>query len=239
MDLQKAIEQKAKERKKKLEADTASLVENDTFMELQARLVNTSQEIEKLDKIIHQLNTGITPFIAKDGSKYSVRVFPVSQFGVGLDKLVGIITGSATAFTDDMAAQYEAIVGVPFVELQLAREVLGTVPYVNRDGEYVEGTRNEHKQAVKDALPDDVSVTERIKAIHKWEEQNAEEFYALLKSIAIKLKVYEIIPSSSEELLEKIRKWEANAERRASRQLEEIDKAEQLDVQMFTIDEED
>lgn len=234
--LQKAIAERARMRKRKLEADTATLTENDTFMELQAKMLNMSEEVKKLDTMINQLNTAVQPFVSKTGDKYSVRVFPISQFGLGLDKLVGVVAGSMTAFTDEMADQYEAIVGVPFIELQLAAELLGTVDYVNRDGQYVEGSRTVEKQAAKEELGDDAAPIDRIRAVHEWERKNIEELHAVLTAIAVKLGLYEIVPDKTE-LLERVRKWEAAAKRKAERQLVEIEKAMTLaDAEQFTID---
>lgn len=227
--INEAIEAKKAERRAKMEEEAMKLVSNDRFLEIQARISSLNEEVGKLDSIIHTLNTAITPFIAKDGSKYSVRVFPVSQFGLGLDKLIGIITGSGSAFTDEMAMQYEAIVGVPFIELQLARDVLGTVDYVNKDGIYVEGSRALAKQD----LPGEG--IEHLKAVKAWEKENAEQLHTILQSICLKLELFDILPSI-DKLEEMLKAWERSAENRASKQKEAIDKAEALDDKEFTIE---
>ena len=230
------VAEKVAERKAKMAEASMNLLDNDAFMETQARIANLSNEISKLDIIIHQLNTNITPFIAKDGSKYSVRVFPVTQFGMGLDKLIGIITGSASAFTDEMAMQYEAIVGVPFTELQINNQILGTVDYVNKDGIYIEGSRTMHKQEIHDSIDSNEPLA-GFKAVRKWETNNIDELYMLLQSITVKLELYEILPSK-EKLTELVNKWEQTAIRRAKKQLEEIEKSQQLSTSNeFTLED--
>jgi len=220
------VAQKVAERRAKQEEASMALLDNEQFMNTQARISALSSEVQKLDTIIHQLNTGITPFIAKDGSKYTVRVFPVSSFGMGLDKLIGIIAGSASAFTDEMALQYEAIVGIPFTELQIANQVLGTVDYVNKDGILVEGSRTVIKQEVHDSADSNEPLA-GLKAVKQWETDNITELHMLIQSIAVKLSLYEIVPTK-EKLADAVNRWEQSARRRAEKQLEEIEKSHQL-----------
>ena len=230
-NMKKAIEAKLAERRKLQENMQMALIDNSDFMDAQTRILGLAKEVAKLDTIITQLNTGITPFVAKDGSKYSVRVFPIQQFGIGLDKLMGIIAGSASAFTDDMAMQYEAIAGVPFIELQIANDTLGTVDYVNKDGIYVEGSRTEQKNE----LPG--TGIEHLKAVQKWEQKNAKDLKILIESIAMKLGLYEIVPTT-EKLVEMLKAWERKAEIRATKQQKEIEQSKKLDAkEEFTIDE--
>jgi len=233
---EKAVAERVTKRRAEQQQASMALLDNEQFMDTQAHIAALSNEVQKLDNIIHQLNTGITPFVAKDGSKYSVRVFPVSQFGMGLDKLIGIIQGSASAFTDEMALQYEAIVGVPFTELQIANEVLGTVDYVNRDGIYVEGSRTAHKQEIHDSANSDEPLA-GLKAVKQWEADNIKQLHMLIQSIAVKLGLYEIIPTE-EKLAEAIQRWEQAAKRRAQKQLEEIEKSHQLtESSEFTLED--
>ena len=237
-DLNKIIEKRVAQRVAKREEYVAKLAENDKFLDVQAKIVAQSQEIEKLDAIMHQLNSSITPFISKTGEKYSVRVFPVSQFGLGLDKVIGIIQGSASAFTDDMAIQYEAICGVPFTELTIARNLLGTVDYINKDGIYVEGSRTLAKEEIRAQVNSDEPLA-ALKAVKDWEKSNIEELHLVIQSICIKLGVYECIPTV-EDLTLMIERWEQSAQRKATKQLAEIEKASKLvsEDSEFTLEEE-
>lgn len=230
-DIRKAIEAKKAQRKQTQREMAQGLVQNEEFISIQAQILATADEVQKLDTIIHQLNTGITPFVAKDGSKYTVRVFPITQFGLGLDRLMGIISGSASAFTEEMALQYEAIVGVPFIELQMANQVLGTVDYVNKDGIYVEGSRSIEMAE----LPGDTPI-EHLKAVKQWRHENARKLHHMLRNISISLDIYEIVPSV-EKLEEALLKWEMSAKNRAKKKLEEQQKANELDDSKFTIED--
>jgi len=232
--MEAAIAARMEERKELAKQASEKLINNERFMDVQAGIAALREEVARLDTIIQQLNTGITPFIAKDGSKYSVRVFPVSQFGIGLDKLVGIIAGSASAFTDEMAMQYEAIVGIPFIELQMANSLLGTVDYVNKEGIYVEGSRAIAKE---EATTEDDSPLAHLKAVKEWEKENVKDLYMALQSICIKLEMYEVLPTE-EVLLAKLQAWEVSAERRAKKQLQEIEKSSTLNQSsQFTIED--
>ena len=213
-----------------------ALLDNEKFLATQVKLADIADEVGRLDIMLMQLNTGITPFIAKDGSKYSVRVFPVSQFGIGLDKLVGIIANSGSAFTDEMAMQYEAIVGVPFTELQIANQVLGSVDYVNKEGVYVEGSRTTEKAEHRALAEDPSNPMAELKAEKEWESNNLDELHSIIQSIAVKLDLYEIVPSR-EKLADLVSKWVASSTRRAQKQEEEIAKSTTLnEASEFTID---
>jgi len=213
-----------------------ALLDNDAFMNVQVRIASIKNEVNKLDTIIQQLNSAITPFIAKDGSKYSVRVFSVTQFELGLDRLIGIITGSASAFTDEMSMQYEAITGIPFTELVIANNLLGTVDYINKDGIYVEGSRTISALDAQDMTTDE-SPLAKLKAVKAWRADNASELLMLLQSIAIKLDIYECLPSV-DHLTNMLEKWELSATRRAEKQLKELEKSHALDASSeFTLED--
>ena len=232
----RVAEARAQKLANRKEANLA-LLDNEKFLATQVKLADTADEVGRLDIMLMQLNTGITPFIAKDGSKYSVRVFPVSQFGIGLDKLIGIIANSSSAFTDEMAIQYEAIVGVPFTELQIANQVLGSVDYMSKEGIYVEGSRTTEKAEHRALAEEDLtSSLAGLKAEKFWVSDNIDELHSLIQSIAVKLDIYEIVPSR-EKLADLIAKWEASATRRARKQEEEVAKSTTLnEASEFTID---
>jgi len=235
-EFEKAVEARVQARKEEQSKASLALLDNEAFMDTQAHIMALSQEVQKLDTIIHQLNTGITPFVSKDGTKFSVRVFPIASFGMGLDKLMGIVSNSSSAFTDEMALQYEAIVGIQFTELSVARELLGTVDYVNKDGIYVEGTRTVAKNEVRASVDSD-EVLAGTKAVKQWETENIGKLYLVVQSICVKLGLYEILPNV-EAFTEAIARWEQAATRRATKQLEEIEKSATLNSDSsFTIED--
>ncbi len=117
--------------------DLEALLDNPNFIEAQRKIEAKSSELRRLNTIIHQLNS-IQPFVANDGSKYSVTVYPISFFGKGLGEILGIIASSRSAFTDDLMLQYSAITGIDMVELAEAETALGRPAYCQKDGTIVE-----------------------------------------------------------------------------------------------------
>lgn len=141
------------------------LLTNPAFIDAQRSIAAKDAELVKLNKIINQLNQ-IKPFVAKDGTKYAVKVFPVSFFGAGLAQIIGIIQGSRSAFTDDLALQYSAITGISMIELSEANDALGSPTYMAKDG------------TVSQAVPG-----------------NVEKLRQLLASIMLKLGITEFNPA--------------------------------------------
>ena len=117
--------------------DLEALLDNPNFIEAQRKIEAKSNELRRLNSIINQLNS-IQPFVANDGSKYSVTVYPISFFGKGLGEILGIIASSRSAFTDDLMLQYSAITGIDMVELAEAETALGRPAYCQKDGVLVE-----------------------------------------------------------------------------------------------------
>lgn len=134
---QKALEAKiaaAQEERNTAHAESMmSLLDNPQFIEAQRQLTSKQRELRQLNSIIHQLNS-ITPFVANDGSKYRITVYPLSFFGHGLGEVLGIIASSSSAFTDDLMLQYSAITGISEIELSEAKQALGVPAYCTKDG---------------------------------------------------------------------------------------------------------
>jgi hypothetical protein len=147
-----------------------ALSENDAYIETQRSLMSKDTELKRLDSIINQLNA-IKPFQAKSGDKFSINVFPINTFDTGLDRILGIIAGSRSAFVDELSLQYEAITGISMIELTLARQALGQPAYFSK-GEIV------------DEVPADLSSLNNY-----------------LKSIALKLNVVEFDTNVSKSAL--------------------------------------
>ena len=117
--------------------DLESLLDNPNFIEAQRKIEAKSMELRHLNSVINQLNC-IQPFVANDGSRYSVSVYPISFFGKGLGEILGIIASSRSAFTDDLMLQYSAITGIDMVELAEAEAALGRPAYCHKDGTVIE-----------------------------------------------------------------------------------------------------
>jgi hypothetical protein len=86
----------------------------------------------------------ITPYVAKDGRKFNINVFPIAvPFGVGLGHVLGIIAGSRAAFTDDKRMEFSAITGITTLELLEAQEALGNPAYY-KDGAVYEANYGDY-----------------------------------------------------------------------------------------------
>jgi len=151
-EFQKALEAKIAQaetvRNEAHQASIMALLDNDQFIEAQRQLTAKQRELRQLNTIISQLNA-IPAFIANDGSRYRVTVYPISFFGHGLGEVLGIIASSSGAFTDDLILQYSAITGISEIELSEAKQALGVPAYCTKDGivvPAVEGDFNKLKQ---------------------------------------------------------------------------------------------
>jgi hypothetical protein len=127
------LETARQERKLATENAKLSLLNNENFIATKLNSVLKSEELLHLNTLITQVSA-ISPFIAKDGTKYGVKVFPIAIFGLGFGQLIGLIKGSDNAFTDEMLAEYSAITGIESVELREASHYLGSVAYCNKAG---------------------------------------------------------------------------------------------------------
>ena len=111
----------------------SALLTNPAFIDAQRSITAKDAELTKLNAIINQLNQ-IKPFVSKDGTKYAIKCFPASFFGTGLAQVIGIISASRGAFTDELALQYSAITGISMIELMEANDALGSPVYMAKDG---------------------------------------------------------------------------------------------------------
>ena len=131
--LAKAVEKAQVDADKEHQLAVDSLLTNPEFIAAQRTISAKNAELHKLNAIITQLNQ-ITPFVSKDGQKYNVKCYPVAFFGTGLAQVIGIISSSRSAFTDDLALQYSAITGISLIELAEANEALGSPAYLSKEG---------------------------------------------------------------------------------------------------------
>jgi len=185
-----------------------ALLDNQDFINTQVEITMLNSEINKLNQIITQLNL-IKPFIAKDGRRFNVNVFPVSTFGPGFGQLIGIIQGSKSAFTDEMALQYEAITGVSHLELTMCSDALGTADYYKAGSEEVQ-----HGQ-----------------------EGDMKKFIPLIRSIEAKLGLSMIVPESDDDIINTIERWQISSNKRAEIKLEESRLSENLDTDSFVLED--
>ncbi len=146
--LNKAIESAQAKVEKAQEKALDKLLENDKFIEVQRAITAKERELNTLNDTVFQLNS-ISPYIAKDGRKFSIKVFPVNVFGLGLGTIIGIISGSRGAFVDEKMMEYSAISGITSLELVEAANALGNPSYY-KDGK------------VNDAIPGDFSKLKEI-----------------------------------------------------------------------------
>lgn len=110
-----------------------AVLDNPAFIEAQRSITAKDTELKQLNTIINQLNQ-IKPFISKDGTKFDIKCYPNSFFGPGLGHVIGIISSSRSAFTDELALQYSAITGISMLELMEANDALGSPAYMSKDG---------------------------------------------------------------------------------------------------------
>lgn len=137
--LQEAVEKAQQARETQHNESIAALLENPAFVEAQRSIMAKDSELKQLTATINQLNQ-IKPFVSKDGSKFDIKCYPNSFFGPGLGQIVGIISSSRSAFTDELGLQYSAITGISMLEFAEANEALGSPTYMTKAGEIVPAT---------------------------------------------------------------------------------------------------
>ena len=186
-----------------------ALVNRDDIVIMRIDLTELNKEIKKLNSIISQLNL-IKPFVAKDGRRFRVNVFSqVSNFGPGLGQLIGIIQGAKSAFTDEMALEYEAITGVPYLELVMCADALGSADYYN-------------------------VVTNEIKF---GEEGDMKKFIPLLLSIEARMGLSMVVPDSDDDIINAVAKWQMKAIKRSRIKQKESKLSDNLDTDSFVLED--
>ena len=123
------------------------LLDNKEFIETQRSISRKEAELKELNTTLKQLNK-IKPFVSSDGHKYNVNTYPVNFFGTGLGEVLGVIQGSRSAFTDELALEYAAITGLSMIELREAQEALGSPAYMSKDGEIQEALPSNRSKLV-------------------------------------------------------------------------------------------
>ena len=85
--LNKKIEQAQEAKAKAQDKAREALLDNENFIETQRSVIAKENELTSLSDITSQLNS-IAPYVAKDGRKFSIKVFPVSAFGIGMGSVI-------------------------------------------------------------------------------------------------------------------------------------------------------
>jgi hypothetical protein len=130
--LNEKIAEAQKANEKSQEKAMEKLLENNTFIETQRAVAAKERELKELNEIIFQLNA-VAPYVAKDGRKFGINVFPIAVFGIGLGSVMGILAGSRGAFIDEKMMEYSAITGISMLELHEAQSAIGSPAYF-KDG---------------------------------------------------------------------------------------------------------
>lgn len=147
----------------------------------------------------------IPAYQAKSGDKFTIKAFAISDFTPGLDRILGIINGARSAFVDELALNYQAITGISMLELELARTALGQPAYFSK-GQVFDEVRG-----------------------------NTDKLNDFLRSIAIKLKIFEL---STLVTAETIDVWFLRSKIRADKAQMEYEKQVVLNsTQKFTIED--
>lgn len=130
--LQTKIAEAQVEANKVQEAALDTLLANTGFIEAQRVVDAKEKELKMLNGVTTQLNA-IPAFVAGDGRKFNVNVFPINIFGTGLGVVMGIINGSRSVFTDEKMLEYSLVTGISMLELQEAQTAMGS-PAFFKDG---------------------------------------------------------------------------------------------------------
>ena len=69
-----------------------------------------------------------------DGTKYNVNIYPVAEyvFGPVMSRVIGIVSGSSSMFTDERQAEFEAITGTSFLAVSTTRNLIGSPAYYSK-----------------------------------------------------------------------------------------------------------
>jgi len=125
---------KAKESRKQAKDEAKlALLENGKYVEYLASIEDESEQVAKLTTIMEQLNK-MKPIVTNDGTKYGVNIFPVAEyiFGPVFSRVIGIINGSSSMFTDERQAEFEAITGLLHLSATKARDAIGSPAYYSK-----------------------------------------------------------------------------------------------------------
>ena len=128
-----AIAKVKEARKKAKDAAKLKLLEDEDYIGYKASIADKEEQIASLNKIMEQLNA-MKAIVTQDGTKYAVHCYPVAEyvFGPIMSRVLGIITASSAMFTDERQVVFKIITNVPYLEVNKAREAIGSPAYYSK-----------------------------------------------------------------------------------------------------------
>lgn len=183
---------------RKLAKDEAklALLVNGKYVDYLASIEDEAEQVSKLTAIMEQLNK-MKPIVTNDGTKYGINIFPVAEyvFGPIISRVMGIINGSSSMFTDERQAEFEAITGLVHLSASKARDAIGSPAYYSKgnlanaipsNGESMDTAVT----AVCDAIGIDLAYAAKVNAstVARWfkvAEDKAQKQYSEFKKIEI------------------------------------------------------
>ena len=125
---------RAKENRKRVRDEAkAELANNSKYVEYLAYVEDEEEQITSLQTVMDRLN-GMKTIQTNDGTKYNVNIYPVAEyvFGPVMSRVIGIVSGSSSMFTDERQAEFEAITGTSFLAVSTARNLIGSPAYYSK-----------------------------------------------------------------------------------------------------------
>jgi len=191
-----AIAKARESRKQAKDEARLALLENGKYVDYLASIEDEADQVVKLATIMEQLNK-MKPIVTNDGTKYGVNIFPIAEYAFGpvMSRVVGIINGASSMFTDERQAEFEAITGVSHLSATKAGDTIGSPAYYSKgnlanaipaNGACI----NTAITAVSDALGIDIAYASKVNAdtVERWftvAKNKADKQYAEFKKIEI------------------------------------------------------
>ena len=125
---------RAKENRKRVRDEArAELANNFKYVDYLASVEDEEEQITSLQTVMDRLN-GMKAIQTNDGTKYNVNIYPVAEyvFGPVMSRVLGIVSGSSSMFTDERQAEFEAITGTSFLAVSTARNLIGSPAYYSK-----------------------------------------------------------------------------------------------------------
>ena len=125
---------RAKENRKRVRDEArAKLANNFKYVDYLASVEDEEEQITSLQTVMDRLN-GMKTIQTNDGTKYNVNIYPVAEyvFGPVMSRVLGIVSGSSSMFTDERQAEFEAITGTSFLAVSTARNLIGSPAYYSK-----------------------------------------------------------------------------------------------------------
>ena len=125
---------RAKENRKRVRDEArAELANNSRYVEYLASVQDEEEQIESLQTVMDKLN-GMKAIQMKDGNESKVNIYPIAEyvFGPVMSRVLGIVSGSSSMFTDERQTEFEAITEASFLAVSTARNLIGSPAYYSK-----------------------------------------------------------------------------------------------------------